>query len=324
MRATRWFLAMLGLVVAAGIGLATVRLIGIGPRGWVLLGLPVALTDAEAATALTFGFLLPGFGCAIACDRGRRPVLMRLGMKCSVIGAVGVGIMTVDDQEFGPISWATAMIWPFSLSVFAALSGLTLLIPQRAAWWRKLRRGTLVLAAATGLFLCMGVSTQPLLRRSSLPLFNLGIGSWTIPVLLATIAAAFTVLPAHRPSSRRLLDAAIRLSWVLAVMGFAAALLLKIAGMRPPMEYVEGFGWWAWSAHQDFVHSTGMVLLLFTGAFLIATLLAAFHQGSAAPTPPADRRSYWLCCPRCAREQTALTGVHHCERCGLRVEVMMS
>ena len=118
--------------------------------------------------------------------------------------------------------------------------------------------------------------------------------------------------------------------WLRAIaIAMVTALALFIAGAYALCPDVPNLAWNsdAWQRAMDYEERAteiGAGIAMLTGGAVAATViigLVGAMTGLSAPEQPMMRRRYWLQCPRCGREQDALTGDHHCIACSLRTRI---
>ena len=125
--------------------------------------------------------------------------------------------------------------------------------------------------------------------------------------------------------------------WWLRVVAMCllAAFALFIAGavtLYPyPSLYMSSGEWdeaaWQrlWRYEQRAYQIGGAIALLAGGALATTLVAGVMHMISGRATQMATARTtYWLRCPRCGREQEALTGEYHCTQCRLRTKVELT
>jgi hypothetical protein len=91
-----------------------------------------------------------------------------------------------------------------------------------------------------------------------------------------------------------------------------------------PQGYYDQGSWELARRYENGATQIGVALGMLTGALLAITLIVGILgalTGQQASSQPVARLAYWLQCPRCGREQEALTGDHRCIACNLRTRI---
>jgi hypothetical protein len=182
----------------------------------------------------------------------------------------------------------------------------------------------------------------PWLMRSGMIVGAIALVAWGViivtPELQVTMAPTrictwLTIWPCLMALSGLLLLLPLNDGWRLMLRG-TTVLLLALMGL-----YVGCAVWFypdpasgAWNYQQrweyeETAYRIGGGLAALVGGSLATTIvvgLAGVMTGRSAQPSTTPRQPYWLQCPRCGREQEALTGPYTCSSCNLRTRIELT
>jgi hypothetical protein len=187
---------------------------------------------------------------------------------------------------------------------------------ERRRWPGPMLSGVVVGAAVTACWIGAMWVDEDVLERW------LWVLVW--PTCWTCLAALLGILALAPPGSRWVATVRRLTLVVLVLLALHVALAFTLyprggSGARDPAI--------DWSRRQEYenaaLRSGGALALLAAGGVACTLVGGWLRRGSerGEPAEPRPARPFWLQCPRCAAEQTALTGWWSCERYGLRVRV---
>jgi hypothetical protein len=235
-------------------------------------------------------------------------------IAATIIAAVALMLNELLGAMYLPSAWPIVGILSIVLGYSVVALGCAAAYENGKAP-RLMRSGMIIglIALATAL----AIAFTPDLRQTFAPIrFFVWLTIW--PCLMS-VSGLLLLLPMHSGWRWRL-----RASTLIAL----TVLALFIGGayaFYPDVQYDGGRHDWDFARrYEDGALQIGLALSMLVAALLATTLLVgimtALTGRSAAPQPVA-RLPYWLQCPRCGREQQALTGDYHCTACNLRTRM---
>lgn len=254
------WLQFLGVVLAGGT--LTFRTLVLAPAARAL----GARTEREASVALWVAVV----GAAVALHAGL------FGFLIGAYPIVGGGLLNVVNTEIIPIRVGTHLGQAWTLSTFAWLGVLTLLV---AAWVTPRRREPLLTSAgALSLAIAFGISwaSHPD-GRGTLALAADYVHLLAAALWVGGVVALAILTGATRPLSRSDREALVRLCLVrFSRLAVPAVAFLAMAGVYLALRELP-------AASAILTSGYGITLLLKTMVFVAAFALAAYHRGSVTP-----------------------------------------
>jgi len=181
---------------------------------------------------------------------------------------------------------------------------------ERGRWPLLMRSG--ILAGGIAMLVWLGIiATQP---PGNFVLQVQRFNIWPTVWLGLMMLVAITLLPPARARWWILLRATTILALSLLALEVACAF-----AFYPDYNFND---WEGVYRYEEYAVRIGGVLALIAGVLMFFTMLTAWIPHFLGDKViVAGRLPYWLRCPRCQREQSAHTGLHECQQCGLKVRV---
>jgi hypothetical protein len=244
--------------------------------------------------------------------------------------------------------WSRILLWCLPATVVPTILVPMWLVYASAGYgapYRAVGTGLLLIAFivfALGCAAALDRGRLPGLLRSALVVGAVALIGWIGMVWLARrqtelLWLKFSVWPTcwaglmmligllMLPQRRALWWIWLRRATIVLLAVLALNIGVSVTGMTrydPYASHAELASRWRW---ENITGRISAVLALLAAPALLATFLSPWLMGLGGRDDGAEASdSYWLQCPRCDAEQQAMTGSHHCSRCGLLVRLEVS
>ena len=256
--------------------------------------------------------------------RSRYPVVMRLSRLYLwlIAACVLVGAFVLINSSFLPLVYVpgSEMFVAFcSIALAYAVVGLGC----SAVYERGRARGFMISGMIVGLLAAIGwpaLFLSPGWEDSfAAAMVLIWASIWSCLMMLIGLVL---LLPMQSGWRR-----AVRASTIvmLAALGLFVACAFTFHPQPTSSQWSEA-DWQRSYEYERAAEQIGWSLALLTLGSLATTLIVGIAGALTGRTIPgtSPRVTYWLQCPRCGREQEALTGEHHCVDCRLRTRVELT
>ena len=106
-------------------------------------------------------FSVISFGCAVAMERGRAMLVMRIGIYTAMAAMLGFQLWVWMPNPDLEIFWPKLVVWPTAFCSFAVVIGLLLLPPMNDFTWRIVRGVSIFLIACFALSITLAIFLYP-------------------------------------------------------------------------------------------------------------------------------------------------------------------
>jgi len=106
-------------------------------------------------------FSVISFGCAVAMERGRAMLMMRIGIYTAMAAMLGFQLWVWMPNPDLEIFWPKLVVWPTAFCSFAVVIGLLLLPSMNDVTWRVVSGVSIFLLASFALSITLAVFLYP-------------------------------------------------------------------------------------------------------------------------------------------------------------------